>query len=398
MRADHGGTVRSVVVVTGEHSELALAQALLRPPTVAGEPMMLLPPHLHDVHAESFPGRAVRYTSLADIRSAVDAHDPQIVFLCSAYLFSLDKVLTPRQVAELLDFLRARHCTIATSDPLLGLARQLTLRDMDTRYLLPGERGWKRALAAAACRVLGSRKLLPVPPMDGVVHLYPTCAPDIGDGVPRLSYFTAPAVHGANTEAQEHGTHPSTPPRWLFALAEIDVHTQLVQMHLRDFVENILGMLRFAVAEGARPTLIAPSMIVDLLAGVATPEMELRRHLPVTEFRRRSLDAEFVFYWNAFSPSLLERLANELPIFVFDRGYLSRALKPYYEAAKACHFGGWEPKYLDQRQLFSPYVLAHLAKQQRPALRQLRQRWQASPSPDAVIRQLLGMADRSRAG
>ena len=63
--------------------------------------------------------------------------------------------------------------------------------------------------------------------------------------------------------------------------------------------------------------------------------------------------------------------------------------RPFYERARACHFGDWEPPYLDQRQIFSPYVLAHLAKLQKPAMRALRERWQSSPTPDELVDQLL---------
>ena len=351
----------------------------------------MLPPKLFDVHKASFGDRATQYTSLDHIKSVIEAHEPRLVLLCSAYMFALDKVLSRREVTELLTFLRGRNCRIVTTDPLLGLARELTFKDVDSRYLLPGAAGWKRTLARAAVAIVGSRaKLVSGLQLDDVIHVYPACAPDIDDGVRRHSFFVDPQAASQSTTAHAHR-------RWLFVLAEIDLHTQLVEMDLRDFVENILGLLRFAVAEGARPTLIAPAMLVDLLAGAVTAEMELHRQLPITEFRQRVLGAEYVFYWNAFSPSQLERLANEQPTFVFDRGYLSRAVKPFYDAAKTCYFDGWEPKYLDQRQLFSAYVLAHLAKQQRPALRALRERWQASPTPDELIRHLLETAEPSRA-
>lgn len=382
--------VRCVVVVSGQHSEVASAEMLLRTQAIAVDARILLPPALHAVHRASFGTRAAPYASLADIKGVVAAHDPQIVFLCSAYLFALDKTLSRREVSELLDFLRLRGCRIATTDPLVGLAGRLTLRDVDTRYLLPGEAAWKRALAAAAARIARSHKLVPVPRMDDVIHVYPGGAPDIDDGVQRASFFAPPAPHAHEAER--------TPPNWLFLLSEVDLHAQLVETDLRGFVENILGLLRFAVAEGVKPTLIAPAMIVELLAGAMSADMQLHQILPIVEFRRRILDAEYVFSWNAFSPSQLDRLASELPVFFFDRGFLSRAVKPFYDAAQACHFGGWEPRYLDQRQLFSPYVLAHLAKQQLPAVRALRERWSRSPSPDDLMRQLVGTAERSRTG
>ncbi|HMC54306.1 MAG TPA: hypothetical protein VKH19_03975 [Gemmatimonadaceae bacterium] len=387
------GQMRSLFLISAEHGELALAEMFVRASTVMGEWRILLPPKLFGIHKDAFGGRAAQYTSLGDVTRAIEEVDPQIVVLCSAYLLSLDNLLAPREVRELLALLRARGCAIATTDPFLGLASVLTPKDVDIRYLLPGLPSWKRALAGLARAVVGARtKLIKVPPMDDLAHIYPTGIPERPDGIWRLSF--APPSAPSSVDASATGT----PPQWLFVLAEIDMHTQLVEMELRDFVENLLGMLRFAVAQGARPVLIAPRLIVDRLAGATTSEMELHEHLPLTEFRTRAMDAEYVFYWNAFSLSQLERLSSERPVFVFDRGYLSRAVAPYHEVATTCHFGGWEPKYLDQRQLFSPYVLAHLAKQQRSAVHTIAERWRQSPTSDEMLRQLLATADRSRSG
>jgi hypothetical protein len=85
-------------------------------------------------------------------------------------------------------------------------------------------------------------------------------------------------------------------------------------------------------------------------------------------------------------------VAHGLPVFLFDRGHFARTITPFYDVARTWYFNGWEPPSVDQGQLFSPYVLAHLAKAQKAATQAIRQRWQSSPTPDALVNQLLGTA------
>jgi hypothetical protein len=284
-----------------------------------------------------------------------------------------------------------------TSDPFLGLASQVTVAQIDAQMLVPGESAWTRRLVGLALRLRGSgAKVFRLPSLDDVIHVYPTSIPEHDDGITRVSFFN-PAILRAATvpDAQAPRDPRGGSPRWLFVLSDSDLHVQTVRVGLPEFLENLLGMLRHAAAEKKQAALIAPSAIVQRLRYAVPEGVELLSWRPLDEFERRVLDAEYVFYWNAFSFSQLARIANELPFFVFDQGHFARTLTPYYEIARACHLGGWQLKYLDQRQLFSPYVLAHLAKAQKPEMRALRERWLLSPSPDALVDRLLSESVKS---
>jgi hypothetical protein len=383
--------VRTLIVTSSSHGELAHAMMFLRGQRLSEHARMLIPEILHAVHKDALPVAAFPYATLDDVLSAVDAHQPDLVCLFSAYLFSFDKLLSAKSLDTLLRRLRDRGCRVMTSDPFLGLASQVTPGQIDPQMLVPGESAWTRRLVALAIRSRGSRaKVLNVSGLDDVLHVHPTSIPEHDDGITRVSFFN-PAILRAATvpNAQAPRDPRDGSPRWLFVLSDSDLHVQTVRVGLPEFLENLLGMLRHAAAEKKQAALIAPSAIVQRLRHAVPEGIELLSWRPLDEFERRVIDAEYVFYWNAFSFSQLARIANELPFFVFDRGHFARTLTPYYEIARSCHLGGSEPKYLDQRQLFSPYVLAHLAKAQKPEMRALRERWQLSPSPDALVDRLL---------
>jgi hypothetical protein len=103
----------------------------------------------------------------------------------------------------------------------------------------------------------------------------------------------------------------------------------------------------------------------------------------------RLLDAEYVFYWNAFSFSLFLRLSQGRPAFFFDPGHLPRVIKPYYALAKRLYYDTWSPPYLDQRRHLDPSQLTMLAEQQKPELAKLVAYWSSSPPPAAVVDELL---------
>jgi hypothetical protein len=389
---------RTLIVTSRSHGELAHAMSFLRGQHIGERARMLIPEPLYSIHKDALPVAASPYATAEDILGVLDAYQPDLVCLFSAYLFSLENLFSTRSLDTVLRRLRDRGCRVMTSDPFLGLATEVTSGQIDTGMLVPGEPEWRRRLIALLMRVRGSRaKAFSVSKLEDVIHLYPTSIPNRNDGIIRVSFFNPTIVRSsAEPVVDDARRHPrDARPRWLFVLSDSDLHVQTVRVGLSEFLENLLGMLRHAVASERQGTLIAPASIIERLGAGALQGVELLPWRPLDEFEARVVEAEYVFYWNAFSFSQMARLANELPVFLFDRGHFARTVAPYYELARTCHLGGWEPSYLDQRQLFSPYVLAHLAKAQKPVMRGLRERWQLSPSPDALVDQLLSSRPRA---
>ena len=101
------------------------------------------------------------------------------------------------------------------------------------------------------------------------------------------------------------------------------------------------------------------------------------------------LDAEYAFYWNMFSNSLLARLCNGLPIFFFDIGHLD--LTPgLLKLAVRHYFRGWQPVCLDQRQELAIPILRILDSVSQDPRNRVREHLRSSPSPEQVIASILG--------
>ena len=385
--------IRTLIVVTKDYGELGHAMSFLSGQSFASRAVIMLPDNLYAKNKDSLPVSVLRYETLTDILSAVDAHRPHLAFLFSGYLLS-HGLLPLGSLGTLLGHLRDRSCKAITSDPFIGLAPELTLDQIDIGIAGLGQPVWTRWWVRLVNSLRDPKaRILRVRALEAVTHMYPTSIPQGDSAFEKVAFFNPCIVRAASDLRVSRGERVSAESadvrsRWLFVLSATDLNVQRDLLGMREVMENLLRVLRMALAAERSATLIAPAEIVSRLTNVLPDSIELLSFCPFTEFQQRLLEAEYVFYWNAFSFSQQERVANELPIFLMDQGHLARTIKPYHECARACHFGGWEPPYLDHLQLPTPSDLAVLATAQRPAMRALRGRWQLSPTPDELVNQL----------
>jgi hypothetical protein len=120
--------------------------------------------------------------------------------------------------------------------------------------------------------------------------------------------------------------------------------------------------------------------------------------LTYCSFKRFSallLSAEYAFYWNSVSHSMLLRLFNRAPVFQFDKGHLVRNVKPLYERVVDCYYQGWDPIYLNQAEDLDPAQLAVLADQYRRAAQNVVKLLKRSPTPVGMIRTIQGITART---
>ena len=255
---------RSLFVLSKDrdYEQLGLARSLLRGQEFANGTRMLLPEHLYAQNSATLPFPAAVYANLRDILDTVDAHEPDLVFLFSGYLLSADRLLSRQSLDALLRQLRDRGCHVITSDPFLGLAPQLTLAQVDTWMGMASQTVWTRWRRRLMMRLLDRRtKVFRVPSLEDAIHLYPTSIPDLDEGIRGATFFNpavprAAADPGDASPASEQD-EPQDAPSWLFVLSATDVDCQCLLVGLREFTELLLGVLRYAVEVGRRPTLIA---------------------------------------------------------------------------------------------------------------------------------------------
>jgi len=276
-------------------------------------------------------------------------------------------------------------------------SRVIPFSEIDIRILASEKPRLSRWLIHFLHRRGQTAGILRIRSLERVIHLYPTSVPTTGrdDGVPRFSFFN-PTITRSSTRAggTQSGVGDSAigPPRWLFVLSSTDFNRQRMLLGRRGFSRLVARILARALHAGKHPVLIGPPSIINVLSVLSnalSDAIELLPFCPFAEFETRLLDAEHAFFWDSFSFSVLLRVANALPVFVFDRGHLARAIKPFYQVALSTHFGGWVPPFLDLGARLEPHDLADLAEKQNLAMRVILDRWRSSPTPDELVDRLL---------
>jgi hypothetical protein len=369
---------RLLFVLSDDFGELANAMYLVQDQEFT--PTLLMPRRLFALHQGRLVVPSRSYATVADVLAAVDSEKPDIVFLFSGYLYVPNRILLTEDLEKLIQELHARGCRIVTSDPFLGLLAKL---DDDTFANHP----WNRMLTDMFARVFAILKPFP--------HLY--LADPVGLATPTKVYFYNPHVvvppsaiaSFGQTIRQNLGTDPAR-KRWLFLLSHEEYGAQM-QHDRNRFADLLTNMLRQTLQEGRQPVLVAPP------ACFATLRDRVREFddwislafCPYDLFLALLYEAEYTFYWNAFSNSVLIRAVNRLPIFFFGQGHMVKAIQPFGDVGMEHYYLGAELPYLDPNRPLVASDLAERAVRQEQAFRVAVHRFQQSPTPEALVGKLL---------
>jgi len=370
---------RVLCVVSADFGELALARWF-----VAGqrfEPAFLLPPHLHERNAGGLDVPSGAYRSMADVLAVAEAFRPDLVLLASGYLFALNRLMPIADLAGMIAGLEGLRARLATTDPFLGLLQGPRERFFDPGH--PAERLFAAHFDAVAPLLARLPHLHPVPVAATKARCVPFSNPRMVASADELAAHRAAVSRWLGPRDED--------ARWLFILSGEDHAGEISRRGEEAFVDGLVARLREARSAGGRPVVLAPDPCLDALRPrlAAPDEAVLLPFCRVDRFWSLLLDAEYVFYWNQFSNSIVLRAVNGLPCFLFDRGHLARAIPPLRAAGVEAYFGGREPELLDEAAPLSRPTLA--ASWQGPAEwlpALLRERWR-SPDPETVVRGLL---------
>lgn len=390
---------RLLFVVSKDFGCLGMALAFVQGHELGTRAVLLLPGDIHAINKHALPAPSAAYATLSDVLAAVDAHKPDIVFLVSGYLFSNDDLLSDEALTTLVQQLRDRDCRIVTADPFIGLAPRLKRADVDGRLLFLKHSLRERLIGRFHFWRSRHERVVTTRALEDVVHVYPapTRHLDTADSPHRVSFFNRELMrpHGTSHESFDSpnvGSGPTgLPATWLFIISSVDLGVQEWLLGAPTFDTLVVDKLTRTLEAGRRPILIAPSSLIARLGPELSrrSDVELLSRCSYEDYVTRLLNAEYVFYWNAFSFSLFLRLSQGRPAFFFDPGHLPRVIKPYYALAKRLYYDTWSPPYLDQRRHLDPSQLTMLAEQQKPELAKLVAYWSSSPPPAAVVDELL---------
>ena len=396
------GDARLLFVLDDDYGELTTLMYLVLGQDFARRATLLLPDRLYASNADALPGRTGRYGSPDDVLRVVDAERPHVAFLLSAYLYSVHGNMSLEALERLVELLRDRGCRVVTGDPFLGMLSRQDPRTLVEIDLPQGAPASYREAKAAQEALLHTH----LPRSERILrrahHLYPAFAdvPASLAGAPdarNVSFFNprlllpdaAPGEGGPpRANAASDG---AARPHWLFILSMADFHTQTTFESHAEFAAIVVAKLVEAREAGRHPILIGPGELVETLIH-RMPRADGVDVLRYCSFRRLIsllLTAEYAFYWNAVSHSLLIRLFNRLPVILFDKGHLVRNVRPMYRRVVDWYYQGWEPKFLDHRRPLALEVLEEHAADYRRAADRILQGFRRAMAPEEMIQAIL---------
>jgi len=401
-----GRSARLLFVLDNDYGELTTLKYLVLGQPLAHRVTLLLPDRLYAHNADAIPGRTHRYGSMEDVLQTADQEKPDVVFLCSGYLFCAHNIFTPDVLERLIQLLRERGCRVVTSDPFLGMLSKQDPRtlinvdipavhpDLTVAQLTKAKRASQDRMWADFAHAEQALR--------NTFHLYPAyCDVQERDAVKtdtrNLAFFNEKTVRPESraplTAALRSGE--AGKPHWLFILASADLDTQwLFEEAEARFVDIVAQKLLETLAAGRHPILIAPSKFAEtVMARMPTAEgIDILSHCAFTPFMSLLLSAEYAFYWNVVSHSLLIRLFNRLPIVLFDRGHLVRVARGIYDRVVGWYYQGWEPPFRDHREVLTLETVAAWTEEYSGQADRLLERYRRAPSPDQMIADLMGRA------
>jgi len=398
------GSERVLFILDNDFGELTTVLYLILGQACFRNARVLVSPRLYEKNQDALPGRLGLWTSEQELIEAIDATRPSVVVLASAYLLPVHGLLSVDALERLLEVARRQRALVVTADPFLGLISQWSSRGLDQlisidipeaadERLLLTKRGadalLHRALAAA------ERLLRPLP------HLYPSHA-DLSAVTPtvtdrrNLCFFNEALLLPADlaAPASNHDGERRARPHWMFLLSLADFQTQVMFLGAARFAAIVAELLRQAAELGRHAVFLGPDPLCDLLKRVL-PSSERIHLLTFCSFHRAMsllLTAEYCFYWNVVSHTILMQLVNGRPIISFDRGHLVRAAPALYERVIAWYYQGWEPVYLDPEASLSLAALAEAGASHAQHRGDMLARFRRAPAPADLLRSLLSRA------
>ncbi len=377
--------MRLVVIVSSDYGELGAAMSFLQGLQTLGSGdrvSVLLPQALLPALADRPRWDLRPYASMRELRVAIGELAPDTVALFSAYLLLFTgRDFGVRSLRALLRDLRRRSVRIFTSDPFIGLLRRpwsIRMFDFFRDQLPRRSPAVVAAIAAlACCRLFFVRQVL-----RGVVHLYPASI-EGARPVPGLRW-----VHYRSVPAAQPAVQSTAAGRrcWMFVLSRVDLDLQQ-RLHGPGFADLVERRLRQTLQAGRQALLVAPASLVAELQGrfAGVVGVELRAAPTYADYVEQLVSAEYAFFWNLYSYSILQRAATGSPVFFFHAGHMEHVLPALKNAGVACFYGGWRPPLLADDDALDAPTLDGVAARARPQMLQIAQALrQGRPAADIL--------------
>jgi len=368
-------------VLSNDYGELFNAMYFLA--GMEFQPVILMPPRLFAVNQSSLSLPTHCYQTTNDILEVVRREAPDVVFLFSGYLYVINRILDPESMEKLVIGCRSQNVKLVTSDPSLGILSDLDSATFSEQH---PARLWLQQHFAWL-----------VPLLKDMLHLY--LAPTgISTNMQWVSFFNRHIVSNPNADGPRPREFPTwqllsdAKRQWLFILSPEDYGLQVGTYGQQQVHQRLLDRLQETNRSGRQPVLIAPQ---PCLAAIEAEHHGIDDLVTVPacdypSFMALLNDAEYVFYWNMFSASIVARVLNRLPFLLLDRGHLVHAMRNIVEVGCRHFYPGCQLELLGQDAILDPNLLADMAAKQEQGIQiPVVDNLVRSPSPDEIVKSIL---------
>jgi len=401
--SDTGGH-RVLFILDNDFGELTTVLYLVLGQPCFHNTRVLASPRLHATNEDALPGRVSLWKTEKDIFEVFGTYRPQVIVLASGYLLPVHRLLTVQGIERIRDYAEREGALLITTDPFLGLISEAAGRPLDDLISIDIPKTANATLIAG--RDMGNRLLRTglaeaERVLRSVPHLYP--APTDRDGIPtsgagcrNLAFFNEALVLPAEMlRKPSPGDAPADSgdarPCWMFVIALADYQTQCMFEGPEGFAQIVADRIADAVRLGRRAILLGPDELIQALSPIlpALDDIVLLRFCSFTRAMSLLLSAEYCFYWNLVSHSIIMQLWNGRPVILLDGGHLARAMPAIRERIVAWYYQGCEPTCLDHKAGLSLPVLREAVSRYEQAPHSVIARYRRAPSPAALLDSLL---------
>ena len=378
MTEPHSRKPKLLFVLSNDYGELFNAMYFLK--GMDFHPVILMPSRLFATNQSSLSLPTHCYQTTGDILSVVERERPDALFLFSGYLYVINRILDTKSLEELVMRCHGQNIKCFTSDPSLGILSDINSATFHPRH--PAHLWLKQHFVWL------------VPLLQEMVHIY--LAPTgISTNMKWVSFFNHHMISDPSADRPHLRTFPAwqrlddAKNQWLFILSPEDYGLQVGICGQQRFHQRLVDRLRETNQSGRQPVLIAPQPCLDIIEGehqglddlVAVPACDY------TSFMALLNEAEYVFYWNMFSASIVARVLNRLPFFLFDRGHLVQAMGNILEVGCKHFYPGCQIELLSQDIVLDPNLLAELAAKQEQTIHiPVYENLVSSPNPEEIVK------------
>jgi hypothetical protein len=383
---------RVVFILDNDYGEFTTIMYLISGQDCFRDAKILVSPRLYEKNYDAVPGRLQSWTSEADLVDAIETARPEVVIFASAYLLPVHELLSVDALDRLCALCRRNNIVVVTADPFLGLLSQWSSRGLDQLISIDVPRDANEHLLAVKRSVdafLQTTLTAAEKVLRPFHHLYPShtdmdsIRPTVTDGR-NVCFFNDALLLPPQTN--EHSC-----PHWMFVISLVDFHTQALHLGIQEFAAIVRKLLVRTAELGRHAVFLGPDPLIDVVERqlAANERISLLRFCEFKRIMSLLLTAEYTFYWNVVSHSILMQLWNGRPVMLFDRGHLARAVPAIYERVIAWYYQGWEPPYLDHEAQLSLETLDDLATAHAQQRANITTGFRRAPSPAELLASLL---------